>query len=145
MKVHDLLKKKAGKIISVSSDHTIREAMQLILTHKVGALPVIEGNELKGIISERDIFRIAFDKGEAGFKVRVADVMTRDIVIGFPGDDVENVGALMTKNRFRHLPIMDNKKLVGIISIGDVVAANVEKLAVENRYFKDYITGKYPG
>jgi CBS domain-containing protein len=145
MKVHDLLKKKAGKIISVSSDHTIREAMQLILTHKVGALPVIEGNELKGIISERDIFRIAFDKGEAGFKVRVADVMTRDIVIGFPGDDVENVGALMTKNRFRHLPIMDNKKLVGIISIGDVVAANVEKLAVENRYLKDYITGKYPG
>ncbi len=145
MKVHDLLKKKAGKIISVSSDHTIREAMQLILTHKVGALPVIEGNELKGIISERDIFRIAFDKGEAGFKVRVADVMTRDIVIGFPGDDVESVGALMTKNRFRHLPIMDNKKLVGIISIGDVVAADAEKLAVENRYLKDYISGKYPG
>lgn len=145
MKVHDLLKKKAGKIISVSSDHTIREAMQLILTHKVGALPVIEGNELKGIISERDMFRIAFDKGEAGFKVRVADVMTRDIVIGFPGDDVENVGALMTKNRFRHLPIMDNKKLVGIISIGDIVAADAEKLAVENRYLKDYISGKYPG
>lgn len=145
MKVHDLLKKKAGTIISISSDRSVREAMQTIITHKVGALPVIDGGELKGIISERDMFRLAFDKGEAGFKVRVADVMTKDIVIGFLNDDVENVSALMTQNRFRHLPIMDNKKMVGIISIGDVVAANVEKLAVENRYLKDYISGKYPG
>ena len=70
--------------------------------------------------------------------------MTKNIVIGFLNDDVENVSALMTQNRFRHLPIMDNKKLVGIISIGDVVAANVDSLAVENRYLKDYIAGKYP-
>ena len=145
MKVHDLLGKKPGRIITISPDRTVRDAMQTILDNKVGALPVVDNNELKGIISERDMFRIAFDKGEAGFKVRVGDVMTRNLVIGFPGDDVEKVSALMTRNRFRHLPIMDNKKLVGIISIGDIVAANVEKLAVENRYLKDYISGKYPG
>ena len=144
MKVHDLLKKKQGKIVSISSDHTIKQAMESIITHKIGALPVIDGDELKGIISERDIFRVAFSKGESGFGIKVNEVMTKNIVIGFLNDDVENVSALMTQNRFRHLPIMDNKKLVGIISIGDVVAANVDSLAVENRYLKDYIAGKYP-
>ncbi len=144
MKVHDLLKKKQGKIVSIPSDHTIKQAMESIITHKIGALPVIDGDELKGIISERDIFRVAFSKGESGFGIMVGEVMTKNIVIGFLNDDVENVSALMTQNRFRHLPIMDNKKLVGIISIGDIVAANVDSLAVENRYLKDYIAGKYP-
>ncbi len=144
MKVHDLLKKKAGKIVSISSDRTIKQAMESIIAHKIGALPVIDGDELKGIISERDIFRLTFSKGESGFNVKVSEVMTKNIVIGFLNDDVENVSALMTQNRFRHLPIMDNKKLVGIISIGDVVAANVDSLAVENRYLKEYIAGKYP-
>ena len=102
MKVHDLLKKKQGKIVSISSDHTIKQAMESIITHKIGALPVIDGDELKGIISERDIFRVAFSKGESGFGIKVNEVMTKNIVIGFLNDDVENVSALMTQNRFRH-------------------------------------------
>lgn len=145
MKVNDILQKKTGRIITISPDNTVRDAMRTIINHKVGALPVLEDGQLKGIISERDLFRVVFQKGEVGFNTRVGDVMTEDIVIGLPGDDIEKVGALMTRNRFRHLPIMDNKKLVGIISLGDVVAADVEKLAVENRYLKDYIAGKYPG
>jgi CBS domain-containing protein len=144
MNVRDLLQANNREIVTISSENTVSEAMKKIIENKIGALPVIDGGELQGIISERDMFRAVFDKREDGMNLKVNDVMTKNIVIGFLNDDVENVLALMTNNRFRHLPIMDDKKLVGIVSIGDVVAAKTVKLKVENRYLKDYISGKYP-
>ena len=145
MNVNDLLKAKNRDTVTISPDNTVAEAMQKIIDNKIGALPVIVGDELQGIVSERDMFRAIYEKREAGLSVKIEDIVTQDIVIGFPGDDVDNVLVLMTNNRFRHLPIMDNKKLIGIVSIGDIVAAKTAKLKVENHYLKDYITGKYPG
>jgi CBS domain-containing protein len=147
MNVRDLLKAKNREIVTIKPDNTIAEAieaMQMIIDNKIGALPVVDGDELHGIVSERDMFRAIFDKHEAGMNLKVSEIMTKNIVIGFPNDDVENVLALMTNNRFRHLPIMEDKKLIGIVSIGDVVAAKTVKLKVENHYLKDYIAGKYP-
>lgn len=144
MNVNDLLKAKNRDTVTIAPENTVIEAMKKIIDHKIGALPVMDGDDLQGIVSERDMFRAVYQNRKSALNIKVGDIMTRDIVIGFLDDDVENVLALMTKNRFRHLPIMDHQKLIGIISIGDVVAAKTTKLKVENRYLKDYITGKYP-
>ena len=94
---------------------------------------------------ERDIFRLMATHGESAFSRPVKDFMTENLVVCVPDDDIDTAMACMTNNRFRHLPIVENKKVVGIISIGDVVKAQVHNLKVENHYLIDYITGKYPG
>ena len=119
--------------------------MDKIIEKGIGSLLVMNDDTLVGIISERDIFRLYHKHGEKAAAMEVGDTMTRDIIIGIADDDVEAVKALMTNNRFRHLPIMERSKVVGIISIGDVVKSMATDLQIENRYLKDYITGKYPG
>ncbi len=145
MKVKDILKAKGGAVLSIQPGKTVKEAMDSILKNKIGALLVMEGDMLKGIITERDLFRVYYQAGEKVLKKKVSEVMTTNLVVGLPNDDIEAVKALMTNNRFRHLPILENKKVCGIVSIGDVVKILAVDLEIENRYLKDYITGKYPG
>ncbi|MBN2226403.1 MAG: CBS domain-containing protein [candidate division Zixibacteria bacterium] len=144
MTVRDLLKSKGSDFEWAGPETKIKEAMRKIDEKKIGSLLVMEDDELIGIISERDMFRTLLAKGTAGFDITVGEVMTTNIVIGILDDNVDDVGSLMTNNRFRHLPIMDGKKVVGIISIGDVVKNQAHNLSIENRYLKDYISGKYP-
>ena len=144
MTVRDLLKGKGPAYEWTGPKITIKEAMRKINEKKIGSLLVMENDELIGIISERDMFRTLLAKGTTGFDATVGDVMTTDVVIGILDDNVDDVGSLMTNNRFRHLPIMEGKKVVGIISIGDVVKTQAHNLSIENRYLKDYISGKYP-
>ncbi len=145
MKVKDILKAKGGAVLSIQPGKTVKEAMDSILKNKIGALLVMEDDMLKGIITERDLFRVYYQAGEKVLKKKVSEVMTTNLVVGLPNDDIEAVKALMTNNRFRHLPILENKKVCGIVSIGDVVKILAVDLEIENRYLKDYITGKYPG
>jgi len=140
-----MLDAKGHKYESIGPKNTIRDAMDRIMEKRIGSLLVMNENRLVGIISERDIFRLYHRHGEKAAAMEVGDTMTRDIIIGIPDDDVEAVKALMTNNRFRHLPIMEGNEVVGIISIGDVVKSMATNLQIENRYLKDYITGKYPG
>jgi len=84
-------------------------------------------------------------EGEGALSKTIREVMTTRLVVGVLEDEIDMVMALMTNNRFRHLPIMDGRKMVGIISIGDIVKTQVNNLEIENRYLMDYITGKYPG
>ncbi len=148
MKVRDILKAKGGQCETIHPEATIKEAMDRIMDKKIGALPVMKDKNLVGIITERDIFRLIYKHREdlrEIFDNKVADVMTTHLIIGVPDDDMEAVEALMTNNRFRHLPILDGKKLAGIVSIGDVVKMEAKNLKIENRYLQDYIVGKYPG
>lgn len=124
MKVRRILAAKSGGIITVRPDQTIREAIALLTEHNIGAVIVVAPGEEKpvGIVSERDIIRrTATD--EACFSDPVETIMTRDLVTGMPQDDLYSVAHTMTERRFRHLPIMDEGRLVGIISIGDVMKA----------------------
>lgn len=148
MKVRDILETKGKTIHTISPDASVKRAMDEIANRKIGALLVEEGGSLKGIITERDIFRLLYkslDNWNQALDSKVSEVMTTNVVIGIPDDDVDMVEALMTNNRFRHLPIMEGEKIAGLVSIGDIVKNMAKNLQIENRYLKDYITGKYPG
>jgi CBS domain-containing protein len=145
MKVSEILKAKGSRVESITPDKTIKEAMDIITGKNIGSLPVLENNILAGIITERDILHLMEKEGEKALSKPVGEVMTTRLVVGVLEDEVDTVMALMTNNRFRHLPIMDGRKMVGIISIGDIVKTLVKNLQIENRYLMDYITGKYPG
>jgi len=144
MKVRELLKAKGDYTETIEGEKTVKQAMDRMVDKKIGALPVFEKEELAGIITERDILRLMHKSGAGALLFKVREVMTRKLVVGILEDDIEMVQAIMTNNRFRHLPIMDGKKMVGIISIGDIVKSHVKNLQIENRYLIDYITGKYP-
>lgn len=121
MKVRNILATKKGKIVSIGPDEPVRRAIALFVEYRIGALVVLDERErLVGIVSERDVIRAA-NQDEQIFSRPVRDLMTRQVVIGLPQDDVISVAHTMLERRFRHLPIMEDDKLVGIISIGDVL------------------------
>lgn len=123
MKVSSILSKKGGHIISIDHDSRVQEAIEILAEHNIGALVVFNSDgELSGIISERDIILAAASYKDVG-SYPVSQVMTSDVVIGLPEDDVIAVAHLMTEKRFRHLPIRSGKRLVGIVSIGDILKA----------------------
>jgi CBS domain-containing protein len=123
MKVQTILAKKGTNVVTIRPEQSVKEAARLLAEHNIGALVVVnEARQPVGIISERDILRAAARRDDA-FAQPVSRVMTKDVIIGLPQDDLISVAHTMTEKRFRHLPIMDKGELVGIISIGDVVKA----------------------
>ena len=142
--IEDLLKSKGREVHSISPQATLLEAASALAEHGIGALVVLDEGKLVGIISERDIVREARRGGLRLELVSVSEVMSADLIVGLPADDVAYVMSIMTQNRIRHLPVMAGKELAGIISIGDVVKAHISETQVENRMLRDYIAGKYP-
>jgi CBS domain-containing protein len=123
MNIASILATKGDKVVTIRAEQSIREALGVLAQHNIGALVVVDGALRPiGILSERDIVRAAA-KNEAVFPQLVSQLMTRDLVLGSPGDDVAAVGHTMVQRRIRHLPVVDGGKLVGIVSIGDVVKA----------------------
>ena len=123
MKIRRLLATKSSEVITIGPQQAVRDAVALLAEHNIGALVVVDGAGAPvGIISERDIIRRAASS-EALFEQPVRELMTADVITGMPQDDLYSVIHTMTEKRFRHLPIMDDDQLVGIISIGDVVKA----------------------
>jgi CBS domain-containing protein len=123
MNIASLLASKGVKVVTVGPQETIREALGRLAEHNIGALVVVDGHGgLVGIVSERDIVR-ALARTETILVEPIAVIMTRNVVIGTPQDDLVAVGNTMTERRIRHLPVVDGGRLVGIVSIGDVVKA----------------------
>lgn len=121
MKVRNILATKKGNIITVGADEPVRNAISTLVKNRIGALLVVDASgKLVGILSERDIMRTAATD-EQLFVRPVSDIMTREVIVGMPQDDVIAVAHTMLEKRFRHLPIMDEGQLIGIISIGDVL------------------------
>lgn len=128
MDVSRILAIKPEKIITIADDETIRTAVDMLTDHRIGALIVInKGGGLCGILSERDIVRRAAASDNIA-SLPVREVMTKDVVVGVPEDDVMSVAYVMTERRFRHLPVVDeNGKVIGMISIGDVMKAQLDE------------------
>ncbi len=123
MNIASLLATKSGLPITIRPEQSVREAVALLSRHSIGALIAVNAaNTPVGIISERDIVREAA-RDEQVFARRVGDIMTRDVITGLPQDDLLSVANTMTEKRIRHLPVVDKGKLVGIVSIGDIVKA----------------------
>lgn len=123
MKVKRILATKGTGVITILPEASIQQAVAKLAEHRIGSLVVVDAQgELVGIISERDVvWGTAADPNL--FERRVVDLMTRDVVVGMPQDDVMAVAHIMTERRIRHLPIVDAGKLIGIVSIGDVLKA----------------------
>jgi CBS domain-containing protein len=123
MNIARILATKGMNVITIRPEQSIGEAIALLAKHNIGALvSVDEAGKPVGILSERDIVRAAA-KNEQVFSQTVSELMTKNVIVGMPQDDLRAVAHTMTERRFRHLPIMDEGKLIGIVSIGDVVKA----------------------
>lgn len=123
MNIQSILARKSKKVIAIHPDPSIREALTLLANHNIGVLVVVDQTQQPvGIFSERDFIR-ASAKDEGIFSLLVSDLMTREVITVRPQDEVKFVAHIMTEKRIRHLPVMEQGKLVGIVSIGDVVKA----------------------
>ncbi len=142
MLIQQILSSKGTDVSTIAPDLTVEDALTQLVDQHIGSLMVQgEEGEMLGIITERDILRLTHENPGVFRKVAVSEVMTKELVIGAPTDSVNRVMGLMTKHRVRHLPIVDDGKLVGLISIGDVVKAQLLEVNSENEQLRDYILG----
>jgi CBS domain-containing protein len=127
MTIASLLAKKGSNVVTVQPEQTIRQALALLAEHNIGALVTVDNAHRPiGILSERDVVRAAV-RDESVFTRTVSALMTRNVIVAVPQDDLESVSRTMTDNRIRHLPVVDQGRLIGIISIGDVVKAQRDR------------------
>ena len=136
-----LLNDKGHDVWSLSPDATVYEAIDQMAQKGVGALLVMEGQRLVGIISERDYARKVILKGKASKETRVREIMSSPVICARPDLTVEETMALMTDKRVRHLPVVVEEKVVGVISIGDVVRSIIEDKEFHIQQLTNYITG----
>ncbi len=139
--VNQLLRLKGGRIFSVTPTDTVLHAIEIMATHHVGALLVMEQNRLIGIISERDYARKVILKKRASHDTPVGDIMTSPAITVSPEDTVHHCMELMTEGRFRHLPVVDSGRVLGILSIGDLVKAVIEDQSQQIEQLERYIAG----
>jgi CBS domain-containing protein len=140
--VQDILQEKGAKVYTIAPNDTVYEALQLMADKNIGALMVVEGDHVAGLISERDYARKIILKGRFSRDVPVHDIMTVDMVRIGPDEDVESCMELMTNKRVRHLPVFEQERLVGIISIGDIVKAIIEHKEEIIAQLENYIKGR---
>ncbi|MBM3221608.1 MAG: CBS domain-containing protein [Candidatus Rokubacteria bacterium] len=123
MTIATILARKGVKVVTIRPEQTLREALALLAQHSIGAVLVCDAaGALVGILSERDIVREAV-RNELFFERPVSTIMTKDVITGQPNDDLNAAAVTMTNKRFRHLPVLDAGKIVGVISLGDIAKA----------------------
>ena len=140
--VAQLLRAKGNEVVSVSPATPVFEALQVMAEKNVGALFVLEGESLVGVFSERDYARKVILKGKSSKEIPVHEIMTSHVLYIRPGQTIEECMALMTDKRVRHLPVLENDRLVGVISIGDVVKAIIAEQEFLIEQLQNYITGR---
>lgn len=143
MQLKDILNAKGGKVLSVRENQTLKEALHILIANKIGALLVMdERDQITGILSERDIMRECHKENTGWALQLVVNAMTKKLIIGTPEDHVDYIMGIMTQNRVRHIPVIEKDQLRGMISIGDVVKAQLKDTQYENHYLKAYINGR---
>ena len=140
MTVAAILADKGGEVVSVTGDASVQEIASIIATRRIGAVLVLaEASRLAGIVSERDVVKAIAAKGDAALKLTAQDIMTQAVITATPETSFNEAIALMDEGYFRHLPVIDRGKLVGIISVRDVVRAHMQHQALEVDSLKDYV------
>jgi len=138
--VHDLLRQKGRNVWSVTPDTTVYDALRLMAEKEIGAVLVLEGDQLVGVLSERDYARQVVLKGKTSKETPVHEIMTARVVYVRPDQTVEGCMALMTDKHVRHLPVIEGGKLVGLLSIGDVVKTVISEKQFLIEQLENYIT-----
>ena len=139
MTVRAVLESKGDNIVTVAPSATVRAAVKLLSERRIGAVLVMAGAQIAGILSERDIVRVLGERGAAILDDKVEHVMTRKVITCRPADTVAAIMEKMTEGKFRHLPVVEESKVVGLISIGDVVKRRVMEYEREQEALRDYI------
>jgi CBS domain-containing protein len=140
-----ILKRKGSQVHSIAADATVYEALEKLADKDIGALVVMKGTEVVGVFSERDYVRKVILKGRSSREMQVHEIMSSPVVTVDRTTTVDECMHLMTSKRFRHLPVVEAGRVVGVVSIGDLVnwIITVQDLTIHE--LEDYITGKYPG
>ena len=146
MSIKSVLEQKGSTVFKVQPDKPLCDCIKLLNEKRIGALMVIDkNNHIHGIVSERDILRAAFDTKGQMCDMLVSDIMTpkAKLITATIEDKIEVIMKNMTNNKIRHIPIMDGEKLLGIVSIGDIVKVLLNDAVTENKHMKNYISGDY--
>jgi CBS domain-containing protein len=142
MNVDQVIKKKGHHVELIAPDQTISDAVKALAEQNIGALIVVnDQEELVGVVSERDVIRCLADRGTRMLKHEVQEIMSRGVVTCGLNDTVSHVMKIMTDRRMRHLPVLQDGRLMGMISIGDLVKHRVAEIEFETRFINDYVSG----
>ena len=137
-----ILDEKSGDVLKIDGDATVFEAITLMVEANVGSLLVTDDDEIVGIMTERDYLRRVTLQGRTDKETPVRDIMSSPLVVVTPETPIDECMAMMTDRRIRHLPVVDDEKVVGVVSIGDLVKFKSKQQAFEIKYLTDYITGR---
>jgi CBS domain-containing protein len=140
MKVADILQSKGNFVFSITANASVYDALKIMAEKNIGALMIIEADKLMGIFSERDYARKIVLQGKASHDTLVSEIMTPHVLTVSSSDSLEQCMNLMSKNRVRHLPVVDAEKVVGIISISDVVTAIIQSQQETIKHLQNYIS-----
>jgi CBS domain-containing protein len=139
MTVHAILESKGHQVVSVQPDVTVADAVKILGEKRIGAILVMTGSSIEGIFSERDVVRVLAERGASILQEPVNKVMTRKVVTCGRTETVSGLMEKMTQGKFRHLPVVEDGRVIGIISIGDIVKRRVMEYEKEQEALRDYI------
>ncbi len=139
--VGEILEAKGHEVLSVTGDSTVYDAIRLMSEKEVGALLVMSEERLMGVVTERDYARKVILEGKSSRQLQVSEIMTRQVLCVTPERTIDESMALMTDKRVRHLPVVENKKVVGLVSIGDLVKATIDEQKYLIEQLQHYISG----
>jgi CBS domain-containing protein len=140
MRIADVLRSKGGEVVTIEPDATVGDLLAGLASHNIGAMVVKGPDGVAGIVSERDIVRQLHARGASVLSQSVSEIMTAVVSTCSKSDTVDSLTRLMTENRVRHVPVVENGELIGIVSIGDVVKTRMEELEAEHEQLQSYIT-----
>jgi len=143
MKIKDLIKEKGFELIAIDTGATVANAISKMVERNIGALLVTDEGRPVGMFTERDVLKCWV--GRRSFDIPVSEVMTKDLLIVELEDDVSYAMSIMIQKKVRHMPVLDKGRVVSVLSIRDLVKAQVGTLQAELHYLKDYMSDKYPG
>jgi CBS domain-containing protein len=140
MRIADVLRNKGAAVVTIHPDATVAELLAGLAEHNIGAMVVVGSEGVQGVVSERDVVRGLHAKGGSVLARPVSAIMTTLVATCTKADSADDLSVLMTEKRVRHIPVLENGRLVGIVSIGDVVKSRIEELQDEHAQLRSYIT-----
>jgi CBS domain-containing protein len=138
-RISDVLRNKGSEVVTISPDTLVSELLAILVGRNIGAAVVTSGDAVVGIVSERDVVHCVYGRGGQLLSTPVSDIMTTEVVTCVPEDEVDNLMRTMTERRIRHLPVVVDGALVGIVSIGDMVKARIGELEEERAHLHSYL------
>jgi CBS domain-containing protein len=138
-RISDVLRNKGSEVVTVRPDMPVSELLAVLVGRNIGAAVVTSGDAVVGIVSERDVVHCVYGRGGKLLSTPVSDIMTTDVVTCLPDDEVDSLMRVMTERRIRHLPVVVDDELVGIVSIGDMVKARIGELEEERAHLHSYL------